>query len=187
LAEETAAQVTGLGRKSLALQADWDFVYNVNLKGAFFVMQAVARQMLQQGSSGKIINTASISGKQPEPYFLHHGVSKAGVISMTKSAAVAFGPHHINFNAICSGTIVADMSMMALHARAERNRVSVEEEVQRRIAALPTGCRNQMAAFLASVDADNITGQAYNVDGGAVMVALGDQGGTESLVHNQAE
>jgi hypothetical protein len=77
--------------------------------------------------------------------------------------------------------------MMALHARAERNRVSVEEEVQRRIAALPTGCRNQMAAFLASVDAGNITGQAYNVDGGAVMVALGDQGGTESLVHNQAE
>ena len=127
LAEETAAQVAGLGRKSLALQADvsrradieqmvqrsvesmgridilmnnagvlriqevlditeadWDFVCNINLKGAFFVMQAVARQMIQQGSGGKIINTASISGKQPEPYFLHYGVSKAGVISMTK-------------------------------------------------------------------------------------------------------
>jgi NAD(P)-dependent dehydrogenase (short-subunit alcohol dehydrogenase family) len=53
----------------------------------------------------------------------------------------------------------------------------VEEEVQHRIAALPTGRRNQpediaaMAAFLASVDADNIAGQAYNVDGGAVMIA----------------
>ena len=220
LAEETAAQVTGLGRKSLALpadvsrradieqmvqrsvesmgridilmnnagvlriqevlditEADWDFVCNVNLKGAFFVMQAVARQMIQQGSGGKIVNTASISGKQPEPYFLHYGVSKAGVISMTKSAAVAFGPHHINVNAICPGTTVTDMSMMALHARAERNRVSVEEEVQRRLAALPTGRRNQpediaaMAAFLASAEADNITGQAYNVDGGAVMIA----------------
>jgi len=220
LAEETAAQVTALGRNRLALQvdvsrradiermvqrsvealgridilmnnagvlriqevlditeADWDFVCNVNLKGAFFVMQAVARQMIQQGSGGKIVNTASISGKQPEPYFLHYGVSKAGVISMTKSAAVAFGPHHINVNAVCPGTTVTDMSMMAMHARAERNQVSVEEEVQRRIAALPTGRRNQpediaaMAVFLASADADNITGQAYNVDGGAVMIA----------------
>ena len=158
-------------------EADWDFVCNVNLKGAFFVMQAVARQMIQQGSSGKIVNTASISGKQPEPYFLHYGVSKAGVISMTKSAAVAFGPHHINVNAVCPGTTVTDMSMMAMHARAERHQVPVEEEIQRRVATLPTGRRNQpediaaMAVFLASADADNITGQAYNVDGGAVMIA----------------
>jgi meso-butanediol dehydrogenase/(S,S)-butanediol dehydrogenase/diacetyl reductase len=220
LAEETAVQVAGLGRKSLTLQADvsrradieqmvqrsvesmgridilmnnagvlriqevlditeadWDFVCNVNLRGAFFVMQAVARQMIQQGKGGKIVNTASISGKQPEPHFLHYGVSKAGVISMTKSAAVAFGPHHINVNAICPGTTITDMSMMAMHARAERNQVSVEEEIQRRVATLPTGRRNQpediaaMAVFLASPDADNITGQAYNVDGGAVMIA----------------
>jgi NAD(P)-dependent dehydrogenase (short-subunit alcohol dehydrogenase family) len=74
-----------------------------------------ARQMIQQGSGGKIVNTASISGKQPEPYFLHYGVSKAGVISMTKSAAAAFGPHHINVNAMCPGTTVTDMSMMALN------------------------------------------------------------------------
>src|SRR5437773_128949 len=89
-------------------------------------VDVVARQMIQQGSSGKIVNTASISGKQPEPYFLHYGVSKAGVISMTKSAAVAFGPHHINVNAVCPGTTVTDMSMMAMHARAERNQVPVE-------------------------------------------------------------
>jgi len=158
-------------------EVDWDFVCNVNLKGAFFVLQAVARQMIQQGSGGKIVNTASISGKQPEPYFLHYGVSKAGVISLTKSAAVALGPYHINVNAVCPGTTVTDMSMMAMHARAERHQVSVEEEVQRRLASLPTGRRNQpediaaMAAFLASADADNITGQAYNVDGGAVMIA----------------
>jgi meso-butanediol dehydrogenase/(S,S)-butanediol dehydrogenase/diacetyl reductase len=158
-------------------EADWDFVCNVNLKGAFFVMQAVARQMIRQGSGGKIVNTASISGKQPEPHFLHYGVSKAGVISMTKSAAVALGPYHINVNAVCPGTTVTDMSMMAMHARAERAQVSVEEIIQRRMAALPTGRRNQpediaaMAVFLASADADNITGQAYNVDGGAVMIA----------------
>lgn len=157
-------------------EADWDFVCNVNLKGAFFVLQAVARQMIAQGG-GKIVNTASISGKQPEPQFLHYGVSKAGVISMTRSAAVALGPHHINVNAVCPGTTVTEMSMMAMHGRAERDNVSVEEMIQRRVALLPTGRRNQpediaaMAVFLASADADNITGQAFNVDGGSVMTA----------------
>lgn len=157
-------------------EADWDFICNVNLKGAFFVMQAVARQMLTQGR-GKIVNTASISGKQPEPYFLHYGVSKAGVISMTRSAAVALGPYHINVNAVCPGTTVTDMSMMAMHGRAERENVSVEDMIARRLALLPTGRRNQpediaaMAVFLASSDADNITGQAFNVDGGSVMTA----------------
>jgi meso-butanediol dehydrogenase/(S,S)-butanediol dehydrogenase/diacetyl reductase len=158
-------------------EADWDFVCNVNLKGAFFVMQAVARQMVQQGSGGKIVNTASVSGKQPEPYFLHYGVSKAGVISMTKSAAVALGPHHITVNAICPGPTVTQMSLMATHAAAERHNISVEAMIKRREAMLPTGRRNQpediaaMAAFLASPDADNITGQAYNVDGGLLTVA----------------
>src|SRR4029450_8279498 len=218
LAEETAVQVTGLGRKVLALQADvsrradiaqmvqrsvesmgridilmnnagvlriqellditeedWDFVCNVNLKGAFFVMQAVARQMIQQGTGGKIVNTASVSGKQPEPFFVHYGVSKAGVISMTKSAAVALGPYHINVNAICPGSTVTNMHLTVTHALAERNNIPVEEMIRRREAALPTGRRNRpediaaMAAFLASPDADNITGQAYNVDGGRVM------------------
>ena len=54
-------------------EADWDFICDVNLKGAFFVMQAVARQMVTQGDGGKIVNTGSISGKQPEPHFVHYG------------------------------------------------------------------------------------------------------------------
>jgi NAD(P)-dependent dehydrogenase (short-subunit alcohol dehydrogenase family) len=157
--------------------ADWDFVCNVNLKGAFFVMQAVARQMIHQGGGGKIVNTASVSGKQPEPFFVHYGVSKAGVISMTKSAAVALGPHQITVNAICPGSTVTTMHLTVTHALAERSNISVEDMIKRREAMLPTGRRNQpediaaMAAFLASADADNITGQAYNVDGGLVMVA----------------
>lgn len=156
---------------------DWDFVCNVNLKGAFFVLQAVARQMIQQGQGGKIVNTASVSGKQPEPLFLHYGVSKAGVISMTKSAAVALGPYHINVNAICPGSTVTQMHLAVTHAYAERNNISLDDMIQRREAMLPTGRRNQpediaaMAAFLASADADNITGQAFNVDGGLLMVA----------------
>lgn len=220
LAEETAAQIAELGRRSLALpidvtrradidrmvqrsvanmgridilmnnagvlrfqdifditEADWDFICDVNLKGAFFVMQTVARQMVSQGDGGKIVNTGSISGKQPEPHFVHYGVSKAGVISMTRSAAVALGRHHINVNAVCPGSTVTDMHMTVTHALAERQNISVEEMVQQREASLSTGRRNQpediaaMAVFLASPDADNITGQAYNVDGGMVMTA----------------
>ncbi|MGQ4809966.1 Sorbitol dehydrogenase [Candidatus Entotheonellaceae bacterium PAL068K] len=158
-------------------EADWDFICNVNLKGAFFVMQAVARQMVTQGNGGKIINTASISGKQPEPYFLHYGVSKAGVISMTKSAAVAFGPHGINVNAVCPGSTITTMSMAVYHATAERQNIPLEEVITQREAMLPIGRHNDpediaaMAAFLASDDARNITGQAYNVDGGLVTVA----------------
>lgn len=156
--------------------ADWDFVCDVNLKGAFFVMQAAAQQMIRQGS-GKIVNTASVSGKQPEPFFVHYGASKAGVISMTRSAAVVLGPHGINVNAVCPGSTVTNMHLTVTHALAEYNDISLDEMIQRREAALPTGRRNDpadiaaMAAFLASADADNITGQAYNVDGGAVMTA----------------
>lgn len=158
-------------------ESDWDFVCDVNLKGAFFVLQAAARQMRQQGDGGKIVNTASVSGKRPEPFFVHYGVSKAGVISMTKSAAVALGPYHINVNAVCPGSTVTNMHLTVTHALAERQNISLDEMIQQREAELPTGRRNDpsdiaaMAAFLASSDADNITGQAYNVDGGAVMIA----------------
>jgi NAD(P)-dependent dehydrogenase (short-subunit alcohol dehydrogenase family) len=155
-------------------EADWDFVLNVNTKGVFFVMQAVAREMVKR-HSGRIINTASISGKQPEPNFLHYGVSKAGVIHMTKSAAAVLAPYNITVNAICPGSTVTDMSLMATAGRARLMGVSVDEAIKTREAQIPIGRRNQpddiaaMAAFLASSDAAQITGQAINIDGGLVM------------------
>ena len=154
--------------------ADWDFVNDVNTKGVFFVMQAVAREMVKR-RSGRIVNTASISGKQPEPHFLHYGVSKAGVIHLTKSAAVVLAPYQITVNAICPGTTVTDMSLTATAGRAKVMGMTVEEAIKTREAQIPIGRRNQpddiaaMAAFLASPDADQITGQAFNVDGGLVM------------------
>ena len=155
---------------------DWDFVCNVNLKGAFFVLQAASRQMMTQGG-GRIVNTASVSGKRPEPWFVHYGVSKAGVISMTKSAAEALGPHGITVNAVCPGSTVTNMHLAVTHALAERQGLSLDDMIAQREASIPTRRRNEpadiaaMAAFLASDDAKNITGQAYNVDGGQVMIA----------------
>jgi NAD(P)-dependent dehydrogenase (short-subunit alcohol dehydrogenase family) len=155
-------------------EADWDFILDVNTKGVFFVLQAVAREMVKR-QRGKIINTASISGKQPEPHFLHYGVSKAGVIHLTKSAAVVLAPYHITVNAVCPGTTVTDMSLLATSGRAKLLGVSVDEAIKSREAQIPLGRRNQpddiaaMAAFLASSEAEQITGQAFNVDGGLVM------------------
>jgi NAD(P)-dependent dehydrogenase (short-subunit alcohol dehydrogenase family) len=155
-------------------EADWDFVLDVNTKGVFFVMQAVAREMVKR-RSGKIVNTASISGKQPEPHFLHYGVSKAGVLHMTKSAAVVLAPYNINVNAVCPGTTVTDMSLLATAGRARLMGVSVDEAIKTREGQIPIGRRNHpediaaVVAFLASSEADQITGQAFNVDGGLVM------------------
>src|SRR5262245_54652823 len=123
-------------------EADWDFVLDVNTKGAFFVMQVVAREMVKR-RSGKIVNTASISGKQPEPHFVHYGVSKAGVIHMTKSAAVVLAPYNINVNAVCPGTTVTDMSLMATAGRARIMGIPLDEAIKTREAQIPIGRRNQ--------------------------------------------
>jgi NAD(P)-dependent dehydrogenase (short-subunit alcohol dehydrogenase family) len=94
---------------------------------------------------------------------------------MTKSAAIVLAPYNINVNAICPGTTVTDMSLMATAGRARLLGLSVDEAIKTREAQIPIGRRNQpddvaaMAAFLASSDADQITGQAFNVDGGLVM------------------
>lgn len=146
------------------------------LKGAFFVMQAVARHMVDQGSGGKIVNTASTSGKQPHPFFIPYGVSKAGVICMTKGATLTLDPHHINVNAVCPGPTITNMYMTMTRALATRKKASVEEMIERRERSTATGRHNRpedvaaLATFLASSDADNITGQAFNVDGGLVVV-----------------
>ncbi len=157
-------------------EEDWDRIHRVNAKGVFFCMQGAAREMIEQGGGGRIINIASIAGKgYSGTSNAAYAASKGAVLAMTMIAAHQLAQHAINVNAICPGVTVTDLSLDNMRGRAERSGVSIAELEQARDARIPIGRANApddiaaMARFLAGPGARNITGQAYNVDGGLVM------------------
>jgi D-sorbitol dehydrogenase (acceptor) len=160
------------------LEESWeifDRVFAVNVKGMFFLMQRVARQMVEQGGGGKIINMASQAGRRGEALVSHYCASKAAVISYTQSAALALAPHRINVNGIAPGVIDTPMwkDVDALFARYENRPVGEKKRLVGE--AVPLGRMGRpseltgAAVFLASADADYITAQTLNVDGGNWM------------------
>ncbi|MDE2745663.1 MAG: glucose 1-dehydrogenase [Chloroflexota bacterium] len=157
-------------------EADWDRIHRVNAKGVFFCMQRAAREMIDQGDGGRIINIASIAGKgYAGTSNAAYAASKGAVISMTMIAAHQLGKHNINVNAICPGVTMTDLSITNMHQRAERTGVSIDEMRAARDRRIPIGRANEpediadMARFLAGPGARNITGQTLNVDGGLIM------------------
>ena len=157
-------------------EADWDRIHRVNARGAFFVMQRAARQMLEQGQGGRIVNIASIAGKgYAGTSNAAYAASKGAVISMTLIAAHQLARYDINVNAICPGSTITAMSTATMEQRAAERGISVAELQAQRAANIPIGRANTpediaaMAAFLAGPGARNITGQTINVDGGLVM------------------
>jgi len=163
-------------------EAEWDRVLDVNLRAVFFVLQAAARRMKGQapmaGSElrGKLIQTASIAGYRGGNHLMTpYSASKAGVISLTRSAAQVLAADRITSNCVCPGAVDTamweqiDQEMGALYKLAPR------EAWKKRIAGIPLG-RPETAddvagvvAFLAGPDSDYMTGQAIKVDGGMVM------------------
>jgi NAD(P)-dependent dehydrogenase (short-subunit alcohol dehydrogenase family) len=91
-------------------EQDYDDVMQTNLKGAFFMAQAAARQMIAHRVEGRIVNIASIAGLRPLGHLSTYSMSKAGVVQMTKSMAREWGRHGINTNAICPGYIATEIS-----------------------------------------------------------------------------
>lgn len=153
----------------------FDRIFAVNVKGMYFLMQRVAKQMVEQGGGGKIINMASQAGRRGEALVSHYCASKAAVISYTQSAALALAPHRINVNGIAPGVIDTPMwkDVDALFARYESRPVGEKKRLVGE--AVPLGRMGRpdeltgAAVFLASADADYITAQTLNVDGGNWM------------------
>ena len=173
------AGATGWDEHQRARIEDWDYTYQVNLRGVALTADAVAVPMMEQ-RSGKIINIASIAGRQGSPTITHYNASKAGVISLTQGLAIRLAPYNINVNAICPGLLWTPLwERLAARNRGGDEQLEglTEREVfeQRVAASIPLGREQtpedigKLAAFLASEDARNITGQSINVDGGARM------------------
>ena len=157
-------------------EASFDRLFAVNVKGLFFVMQAVLRHMVEAGTEGaSVINLASQAGRRGEALVSHYCATKAAVISYTQSAALAMAPHGIRVNAISPGVVDTPMwaHVDSLFAKAEglplgekKRRVGLEVPLGRmgRPEDLGGAC-----VFLASDEARYITAQTLNVDGGNVM------------------
>ena len=153
-------------------EQDWNFMFDINCKGLLWCSQAAARVMIQQGRGGKIINLASQAGRRGEAYVLAYCASKACVISMTQSIALALAEHKINVNAIAPGVVDTPFWEEVDKQFAKISNVPIGEPKRQAVASIPLGRIEQpedvanVAAFLASSDADYITQQCINVDGG---------------------
>ena len=89
-------------------EKDWDLVVDVNLKGVFMCNRAVAPHFKEK-KSGRIINIASVAGRQGEELLAPYAATKAGVISLTQSVALQMAPYHVNVNTVCPGIIWTPM------------------------------------------------------------------------------
>src|SRR5438105_5472165 len=156
----------GVTRDGLSMRMpveDWDTVINTNLRGAFNFVQAVQRSMIKQ-RSGRIINISSVIGLMGNAGQTNYAASKAGLIGFTKSLARELASRNITVNAVAPGFVTTDMT------------VGLTDEIKKRIQAqIPLGKTGQpedianAIAFLASVEANYITGQVLCVDGGMAM------------------
>lgn len=150
-------------------------LFDVNVKGMFFVMQAVLARLVAAGRRGSIVNLASQAGRRGEALVSHYCASKAAVISYTQSAALAMAPHGIRVNGIAPGVVDTPMwgHVDALFARYEglqpgEKKAAVGKAVPLGRMGVP-GDIAGAAVFLASAESAYITAQTINVDGGNVM------------------
>lgn len=163
---------------------DLDCMLSVNVKGVYFSVQAGARQMLKQRPmgedrpKGKIVTMSSIAARYGAgpmaPFTASYRATKAAVVSITQSAAYTLAPH-VTVNAICPGLVDTDMwkqmdkQWSRLHDRPEG------EVWKQRVGAVPMGRAQRpedvagLAAYLAGIDSDYMTGQSINIEGGLTM------------------
>lgn len=155
-------------------EENFNAIMNVNALAVFVGTQEAAKQYIRQGSGGKVVNTASIAGRQGFASFAPYSASKAAVISMTQAAARALAEHKITVNAFSPGVVdtplwvkldkdleeigEGDSGFDSMASGILVGRAALPEDI------LPT------ALFLASSDSDYVTGQTMAIDGGMILV-----------------
>jgi NAD(P)-dependent dehydrogenase (short-subunit alcohol dehydrogenase family) len=156
-------------------RTDYTRVFDINVAGTLFTMQAVARHMIAAGIKGRIINMASQAGRRGEPLVAVYCATKAAVISLTQSAGLNLIEHGINVNAISPGVVDGEHwdGVDAFFAKHEGK--APGQKKKEVAASVPHGRMGRpedltgMAVFLASDEAAYIVAQCYNVDGGQWM------------------
>jgi NAD(P)-dependent dehydrogenase (short-subunit alcohol dehydrogenase family) len=152
----------------------WDAIMDINAKAVFFATQAVLPAMIAQ-KRGAVVSLASMAGKIGSKTNLPYNASKAAVISMTKSLALAHAADGIRVNCVCPGFVETDMWAKVSKEQGALLGMSPEEFTRMRKAAVPLGRMEtpedvaSVIGFLASPRAAYMTGQALSVDGGLVM------------------
>jgi meso-butanediol dehydrogenase/(S,S)-butanediol dehydrogenase/diacetyl reductase len=148
----------------------------VNLEGIFLCGQAAAAAMIASGTSGVIVNVASMAGKQGRvPYLADYVASKFGVVGLTQAMAFELAPHGITVNSVCPGYVATPMQDRELGWEATLRGTTVDKVRQLYIDDTPLGRVEtpqdvaRAVAFLAGPDARFITGEALAVNGGAFM------------------
>ena len=144
-------------------EADFDSVINVNLKGVFFVTQAFVRHLIDTRRPGRIINMSSVHEELPFPHFTSYCMSKGGVKMMTRNLAIELAPYGITINSIAPGAIETPINTGLLNDP-EKLRALLGNIPLKRLGT-PDDIAG-IAAFLASREADYITGTTIVADGG---------------------
>jgi NAD(P)-dependent dehydrogenase (short-subunit alcohol dehydrogenase family) len=147
-------------------EEDWDYIFEVNVKGFFLFAQAVGRQMAKQ-EQGKIINISSCTGKKAAAGEGAYSATKAAILGMNRVLALELGPCGINVNAILPGVTDTEMVRNAFLTSPEIEKEWIEKTALKRLGKPRDQAK--VAIFLASELSDHITGEALIVSAGEMM------------------